>query len=190
MTRLGIRGRLLLAVVAAVAIALVGLVAGFNVILVRTLDNDARDLVRSRASAELASLRIERGRVSIGEEPDGRSADAYLWVFEGGRALERPRAAPAIDRAARSLSGGPARFFDVPASDTRLYATPVVAEGKRVGTVVAGVSLAPYEQTGKLALLASLIFGGLVLLLVCVAARWLLAHSLSPVVRMTRQAAE
>jgi len=126
MTRLGIRRRLLLAVVAAVALAVLVLVAGFNIVLARVLDHDARDLVRSRAIAQLDSLRTEGDGLSVGEAPDGRSADAYLWVFGAGRALERPRAAPAIDRAARSLAGGPARFLDVPSSDTRLYAAPVV----------------------------------------------------------------
>jgi signal transduction histidine kinase len=62
--------------------------------------------------------------------------------------------------------------------------------GKRLGTVVAGVSLAPYEQTRKLALLSSLVLAGVVLLLVVVIARWLVGASLRPVVRMTRQAAE
>jgi signal transduction histidine kinase len=190
MTRLGIRRRLLLAVVAAVALAVVGLVAGFNVLLARVLDHDARDLVRSRALAQLNSLRTDGGRLSVGEAPDDRSADAYLWVFVGQRPLEQPRAAPAIGRAARTLAGGPARFQDVPASDTRLYAGPVFASGKRVGTVVAGVSLAPYEQTRKLALLASLVFGALVLTFVAIAARWLLASALRPVLRMTRQAAK
>ena len=190
MTTLGIRHRLLLAVVAAVAVAVAGLVIGFNVILARTLDRDARDLVRSRAAAQLTSLRTTGGRLSVGDAPDVRSVDAYVWVFAGSRVIEQPRAAPAINRAAQSLAGQPARFFDVASDDTRLYAEPVIVDGKRVGTIVAGVSLAPYERTRKLALLASLVFGALVLLLVSVAARWLLAHSLRPVVRMTRQAAE
>jgi signal transduction histidine kinase len=190
MTKLGIRRRLLLAVVAAVAVALAGLVVGFNVILARTLDRDARDLVRSRADAQLASLRTDRGSLIVGKVPDDRSANAHVWVFAGRRTLERPRVAPAIDRAARSLAGGRARFLDVPSTDTRLYAAPVVADGERVGTVVAGVSLFPYEETRELALLASVVFGGLVLLLVGVATHWLLAHSLRPVVRMTRQAAD
>jgi signal transduction histidine kinase len=190
MTRLGIRRRLLLAVVAAVALAVLVLVAGFNLVLARVLDRDARDLVRSRAVAQLDSLGTERGQLTVGEAPDERTADAYLWVFAARRTLEHPRAAPAIDRAARSLAGGPARFLDVPSSDTRLYAAPVVTGSKRLGTVVTGVSLAPYEETRKLALLASLVFGALVLGLVAVAARWLLASALRPVLRMTRQAAE
>lgn len=190
MTRLGIRRRLLLAVVAAVGLALIGLVAGFNVILARTLDRDARDLARSRAVAQVASLRTDNGHLTVGEAPDDRTADAYLWVFAGRHALERPRAAPAVDGAAQSLAGGPARFLDLSSSDTRLYAASVFVGGKRVGTAVAGVSLAPYEQTRRIALIASLVFAGIVLLLVAVAARWLLASSLRPVVRMTRQAAE
>ena len=104
------------------------------------------------------------GRLSVGEAPDDRAADAYLWIFAGRRVLEQPRVPTAVDRAAHALAGGRARFRDVAASDTRLYAAPVVVHGKRLGTVVAGVSLAPYEQTRKLALLASLVLGGLVLL--------------------------
>jgi signal transduction histidine kinase len=190
MTGLGLKGRLLLAVVGIVAIALVGLIAGFNVILAKTLDRDARNLVRSRAIAQVDALHTEGGRLRVGEAPDDRAADAYLWVFAGTRTLEQPHASAAIDRAAKRLADGPARFVDVPATDTRLYATPVSAGSRRLGTVVAGVSLAAYEQTRKLALLASLVFGGIFLLLVAVAARWLLGASLRPVVRMTRQAAE
>jgi two-component system, OmpR family, sensor kinase len=190
MKRLGLRGRLQLAVGVAVVAALVGLIAGFNLILGHVLERDARDLVRARAVAAIDSLRTSGGRLGVREAPDDRAADTYLWVFAGSRTLERPRTAANIDHAAHMLAAGPARFLDIPASDTRLYAAPVTSGGKRVGTVVAGVSLAPYEQTRKLALLASLVLGGLVVLLVLLVARWLLGASLRPVVRMTRQAAE
>jgi signal transduction histidine kinase len=190
MNRLSIRNRLLLAVMAAVAIALVGFVAGYNLILWHTLDRDARNLVRSRAGAQIEALRIRNGRVSVGEVPNDRSADAYVWVFAGHTAIEQPKVAPAIDRAVKGLVGGPPHFHDVAQTDTRLFAAPVVVRGKRLGTVVAGVSLAPYEETRNFALLASSVFGALVLIIVAVAARWLLGASLRPVARMTRQAAE
>ena len=189
MSRLGLRRRLLLVVLATVALVIAALVAGFNVLLARTLDGDARDLVRSRAAARVASLRIDHGHLSVSEAPDSRSSDAYVWVFAGARPLERPNTGAAVDRTARGLAAGPARFVDVARSDTRLYGTPVVAGGRRIGTVVAAVSLAPYEQTRRTALIGSLVFGAVVLLLVGVAASWLLAASLRPVVRMTRQAA-
>lgn len=190
MKRLGLRARLHLAVGTAVAIALAGLFAGFNVILAHALDRDARDLARARAVAEIGSLRLNDGRVSVGETPDDRAADSYLWVFVGSHTIEQPRVVPAIDHAAQSLAGGPSRYLDVPTTDTRLYAAPITAEGRRLGTVVAGISLAPYEETRKLALIASLVLGGTVLVLVVFVARWLLTASLRPVVRMTRQAAD
>ena len=189
MSRLGIRGRLFLVVVATVGVAVAALVLGFNLILVRTLDRDARELARTRASAQVALLTTARGKVSVREAPDDAAADAYIWVFSRGAVLERPHSSATVDLAAHALATGGSRYTDVRGADIRLYAAPVVSDGRRVGTVVAGVSLAAYEQTGRLALIASLVFAAVVLLVVVVAARWLLGASLRPVVRMTRQAA-
>jgi hypothetical protein len=153
-SRLGIRRRLLLAVVAVVAGAVVALVVGFNLILAHTLYRDAHDLARTRAGAQVALLRTENGRLSVGEAPDEAAADTFIWVFSNGRTLEQPRSSPRVGAAARTLAGGPARFLDVPAADVRLYAEPVVANGRRLGTVVAGISLTPYEETRRVALRA------------------------------------
>ncbi len=105
MNRLGLRRRLLLAVGAAVTVALIALVAGFNIILGHVLDRDARDLVRTRAVAQIDSIRTDGNRLSVGETPDDRAADAYLWIFAGTHALERPRTSAAIDQAAQRLAG-------------------------------------------------------------------------------------
>jgi len=187
---LGIRRRLLLVVIAAVVVSVAGLVAGFNIVLGRSLDRDSRDLVRSRAAAELGSIGVRGGRLTTSETSDARASDAYIWVFEGSRLLERPRTEAAVDQAAHDLATGPSRFRDVPESDARLYSVPIIDGGNRVGTVVAGVSLSPYEATRGAALIASVVFGILVLLVVAVLVRWLVAASLRPVVQMTRQAAE
>ncbi|MGH3010143.1 MAG: sensor histidine kinase [Gaiellaceae bacterium] len=189
MSRLGIRRRLFLVVVATVGVAVAALVLGFNLILAGTLTRDSRDLARTRASAQLALLTTAHGRLSVREAPDDATADAYIWVFSRGAVLEQPRSGASVFAAARALTSGGARYADIPGADIRLYAAPVVSGGRRIGTVVAGVSLAPYEQTRRLALIASLVLGGLVLLAVTFAARWLLTASLRPVVRMTRQAA-
>jgi signal transduction histidine kinase len=187
---LGIRRRLLLVVIAAVVVSVAGLVAGFNIVLGRSLDRDSRALVRSRAAAELSSVGVRNGRLTTRETSDARASDAFIWVFEGPRLLERPRTEAAVDQAARGLATGPSRFHDVPESDARLYSIPIVDSGKRVGTVVAGVSLSPYEATRGAALIASIVFGVLVLIAVAILVRWLVTASLKPVVRMTRQAAE
>jgi len=189
MKRFGIRRRLLLVVVTTVAGAIAALVIGFNLILGHTLDSDARDLARTRATAELGVLTTSGSKVTVKEAPDDVSADAFVWVFSGETAVERPRANARVDAAAQSLAGGEGGFLDLPAADIRLDAEPVLVHGARVGTVVAGVSLAPYEETRSIALVASTAFGGLVLVLVAVAASWLLGSSLRPVRRMTRQAA-
>jgi signal transduction histidine kinase len=103
--------------------------------------------------------------------------------------LERPPQAKVVDQAALGLARGPGGYRDVPSADIRLYAMPVLVHGKRVGSIVVALSLAPYEETRQLALVSSLVFGGLVLVLVAFAARWLLTSSLRRVTRMTRQAA-
>jgi two-component system, OmpR family, sensor kinase len=187
--RSGIQRRLLLVVAAAVAGAVAALVVAFNILVGHTLSRSANDLLRGRVAAELAALHPDHGRLTIAEAPDAATGDTAMWVFARGRTLEQPRVAGPVDAAARALAGGPRRFLDVDASDVRFYAVPVVFGGRRLGTVVAASSLAPYEETRNIALVGSLVFGGFVLLVVVFAARWLLSSSLRPVARMTVQAA-
>jgi two-component system OmpR family sensor kinase len=186
---LGVRRRLLIVIVAVVTAAVAAMLVGFNILLAKSLDQNSRDLLRSRATQQIALLRDDHGHLAFQEAPDAAGPDANVWVFSQGKVLERPRAGKRVNNLARSLASGPQRFVDVPGSDTRLYATPVVFNNHRLGTVVVAGSLAPYEETQHVALIGSLILGGVVLVLVAVASRWLLAASLRPVRRMTRQAA-
>lgn len=188
MSRLPIRHRLLLVVVLAVGAALAALILGFNLLLARNLSSDADRLARTRASAELGVAAVKHGRVTVVEAPDDLGPDVPVWVFSRGRTIESPPASSRVAQTARRLAARAPAFTDV--ADTRLYATPVVASGRRYGAVVAGVSLRPYDETRQTALLASLGLGAAVLLLVAVAARWLLGSSLRPVARMTRLAGE
>ncbi|HVH51900.1 MAG TPA: HAMP domain-containing sensor histidine kinase, partial [Gaiellaceae bacterium] len=94
----------------------------------------------------------------------------------------------AVAAAARVLAGGPPRTREIASADVRLLSAPIFHGGRRVGTVVAGVSLVPYEETRRSALIATLALGGAIALLVLAAAWWLLVSSLRPVARMTRQA--
>ena len=185
-----IRGRLFVTVMTAVGLALVAMIAGFNVLLHYNLSHGADQFVRARVAAEVALVRSHEGRVTVGETADDAAVDNNAWVFAGTRTLEAPRAGTKLEAIARALAARAPAQTDVARSDTRLYAVPVISSGRRLGTVVAAVALAPYEQTQRTALVASLALGGLLLLVVAVAARWLLVASLRPVERMTRRAAE
>ena len=187
--RLGLRRRLLLVVVTAVAVAVCGLVAAFDLVLDHSLQRDADTLVRTRAVAELGTLRVTEDGVGEAETPNDATPAAGIWVFSHGRAIERPRAGPSVQVAAKKASTRPFRYSDIPSADQRLYAVPVAFHGRRVGAVVAATSLAPYEESRRTALVGSLVFAFVVLGLVAAASWWLLAHALQPVLRMTRQAA-
>ncbi|TMM02627.1 MAG: HAMP domain-containing histidine kinase, partial [Actinobacteria bacterium] len=153
-------------------------------------DRDANSVAQSRASAELSAVRLARGHIVLPEAPDDSALDSQVWVFEGGRALERPRSGSANDQAAAALVGGPRRFTEVSSTDTRLYSVPIAHNGRRLGTVVAGVSLGPYEQTKHTALIASIVVGVLALATAAAAGSWLISRALRPVALMTSRAAE
>jgi signal transduction histidine kinase len=175
-------------VLAALVIALAIAIFGFNRLFTTTSERNANELVRGRALSAMATLAFKRGHMRVRESRADAEIDSRVWIFEGHRALEAPLAHPAVDAAARSLVGGPARFFDVASRDTRLYSLPIVFNGVRRGTIVGAMSLAPYEQTERTALIDSLVLA-VVLLIVVGAAVWLLlAAAFRPVVRMTEQA--
>ena len=183
-----IRRRLLVVVLSAVAASLTALVIGFNVILAHTLDANARSVLRSRAAAQLDVIDMSSGRIRL-REGSNAAPDTGVWVLEGSRVIERPRARRSVDAEALLAASGPAGFRSVGDADVWLYSRPVYAHRQRIGSIVVALSRAPYEQTRRTALISSLVFGILVLALVAIAARWLLAAALRPVTRMTRQAA-
>jgi signal transduction histidine kinase len=66
---------------------------------------------------------------------------------------------------------------------------PVFAGGHQVGTVVAAISLTPYENSAQTALIASIVLGAVLLVIVTIAGRLLISAALRPVANMTAQAA-
>ncbi|RDI76192.1 Histidine kinase-, DNA gyrase B-, and HSP90-like ATPase [Gaiella occulta] len=187
--RLGVRTRLLLAVVGAVALALAIGVAAFNLLLGQRLSDSAIALAKAQAVAEISSLKVVDGKLVVPEGPDeGAALGSPVWVFAGTTAIETPRIAHSITAAAASLAGGPERALRV--NETmRLYALPVLQQGKRVGTVVAGVPLHPYDETETIALVGSVALAVALLAAVTVLTRWILGRALLPVSLMTKDAA-
>ena len=85
-----------------------------------------------------------------------------MWVYDGTRAIERPPAAPELQRTADALAGSSHVFDDVPDRRAPLRRAGDV-RGRRVGTVVPAQSLAAYDRTTDLALLGSLVLAAVLL---------------------------
>jgi signal transduction histidine kinase len=186
MSRLGIRRRLFVLVVVSLAAVLAGIVVVFNVLLDRSLSRTADERARARAAVALAEIRPVGGRLTVRKGPEALGSDAFVWIFSHGRVVEAPRAGDVLAKAARGITASAPGFRDV--AGTRLYAAPVRNGGTRLGTVVSAVSLEPYEDSSRAALIASLALAGIVWVAVALGARWVLAASLSPVAEMTAQA--
>ena len=185
-----IRARLLTTNAIVMLVALILLDVASNVLLRRSLDRNASNLVRARAAAGLATLRPAGRRDSaIVESPDdarstsrsGCSTSSARWR------RRRPRAERSITRPL-ALAGGPQTTVDI--EGTRLHATPVVRRGERLGTLVAGVDLHAYRETAHEALIGSIVLAALLFGLVVLASRWILRRALEPVAQMTSAAAE
>ena len=186
--RLGVRTRLLLAIVVAVAVALVAGVTAFNVLLAQQLRASASDLARAEAMAQLASVRVENGKLVLLAEPKEGTVVSQVWVFAGTRLLEAPRVPVRVDRAARELAGRPERSIGV-GEDLRMHGLPVYHDGKRVGTIVTAVSLDAYSQTQRAALIGSIALATALLAAIAAIAWWMLGRALHPVAQMTESAA-
>jgi two-component system OmpR family sensor kinase len=184
----GVRTRLLLVVVGALAVALGVATIGFNILLGHAASRDANTLLRSRASSELALLRVVGDNIKVAETRDDPLGDSRVWIFRGTTPVEQPRAKAETDLGARSLAGGSSQFLNVLDSEERLYSVPIIHDGKRFGTLVTGISLAPYHHTQRTALVGSLTLFLVLLSITGVAAWWLLRSALRPVAQMTEQA--
>jgi signal transduction histidine kinase len=183
-----LRGRLTAVAVLAALVAVAALTVAFNVLLARGLDANVESALRSRAAAASTTVVRRDGRLRVRESPDDGAVDRQVWIYGGRRALERPRADGALQRAADALAGRGRTFASAPGGEVRLYAVPVVRGGRRVGTIVTGESLEAYDRTTKLALVGSLGFAALLLAAVSVLTWVTVGRALDPVRRMTRAA--
>jgi len=188
--RAGLRVRLMLTTLAAALLAVCALIAGFNVLLDARLRSDADGVLRERAAAALRDLSIAGGRLRVPESPDRAAADVQTWIFVGGRALEQPPVPSGESLTAKRLAARGGGLASDERTRSRLYAVPIIVTSRRLGTLVVGASLKPYDASARSALLASLLLGAAILLGVAVLARWVIRRSLDPVARMTSAAAE
>ncbi|HTR32416.1 MAG TPA: histidine kinase dimerization/phospho-acceptor domain-containing protein, partial [Gaiellaceae bacterium] len=183
-----VRTRLLAIVLVTLGVAFAAAAVGFGLLLNRTTNSDADKVLRARASAALALVHVQDGQIHVQTPTTGAIPDASVWVFQGVKPVQAARADPETLAAVQSLVGSQPRFVGVGENDVRLYATPIVHDGNRVGTLVAGISIDPYEHTRNGAVRAALAFFVVILAVVGLAVWWLLRSALRPVAQMTDQA--
>jgi signal transduction histidine kinase len=189
---LTVRGRVTLAAIGVLALGLAVICIGINLLLANRLDGDASSALRDRAEAQLATLDTSSGAIKLEENRNEAALDQHSWVFAAnGRPLEKAPAAPAVLRAVGALAGVSASTERELNDRVRLRAVPVYGPGhSRVGTVVVGVSLQPYEDSRRFALLGTIALSALLLLLGAVLVRRAVGAALKPVADMAHRAAD
>jgi signal transduction histidine kinase len=185
-----VRDRVTLASIAVLAVGLAVLSIATNVLLSQQLSADASDLLRERTAAQLATLDTTGGHVRVGQGDDA-ALDRQSWAYEGTRAIERSTGAADLQRAADALARVQKPAERTLGERTRLRATPIrAADGRRIGAVVVGISLEPYEHSERIARIATIALDVLVLLLGALVARRAVGAALRPVASMARDAAD
>jgi two-component system, OmpR family, sensor kinase len=190
MKRWLIRDRVTLASVAVLAVGLGILGVATNLVLSQRLSQDASALLRERTESQLATIDTTGGRLRL-RPFDDAALDRQSWAFSHGRAIERAGAPPELQRMANQLADVSRPTERNLGERTRLRATPVyAADGSRVGTVVVGTSLAPYEHSERIARIATVILSLLVIALGALVARRAVGAALRPVGSMAATAAD
>ena len=191
MNRLDLRDRVTLATALVLALGLAVLTLGVNLLLSRQLDQDLTARLRERADAQLALVSTDGRRVVVRDAIDDAALDQQAWVFAHGRVVRGPVAPAKIQRAAGALAGVNAVTDRSVGERVRLRAEPAYAPGpprRRIGTVVVGASLVPYEHTEQIALLGTVLLDVFVLGAGVLLARRAVGKALEPVAEMTRRA--
>jgi signal transduction histidine kinase len=187
-----LRGRLTVLALLTTAGWMVLLTAGFNLFLGARLRAEADGLLRTRAAAVSATVQTNpTGTLTVREPRDDTALDTGTWIYQGSHALERPHAPAAVQEYADRLAGSTRRFARVsePVA-VRFYTVPILDRGHHVGTVVAAVSVDPYQSVARLALIGSVGLTLLILAGIHVVTRNVIGRALGPVAQMSAQAAE
>lgn len=192
MNSLDLRDRVTLATALVLASGLAVLTLGVYLLLSHQLGQDISARLRERVDAQLALVSVEHGHVVVRDAAGDGALDEQAWVFADGRVVRRPPAARELQRAADALANATAVTERSVGDRVRLRAEPAYAPDseQRIGTVVVGASLLPYEHTKHIALLGTIVLDAFVLGAGVLLARRAVGKALQPVAEMTRRAAD
>ena len=186
------RTRLLLVSLTTLAVGLGTLLVVGNVVLATRVRAETSSLLKARADAQLAAIDgQERPRGRPRERQRRRCSTASRGCSRTGRCSSGPPLSlrRSTGPPSRSARRGGRREIDGP-DDVRLRSQPVFAPGThtRVGAVVVGLAVEPFEALQNEVLIGSLVVAALVLLAGWLTIRSALQGALHPVASMTASA--
>jgi signal transduction histidine kinase len=187
-----LRSRLSWSASAVVAVWVVLLTVGANLLLSSVVARQADGVLKARAEAAAATVQVaDDGRVSVLNARDDDALDIGTWILDAtGAVVERPSGSTgALDDAAVELARSGQGTRDIGNADpVRLLALPVVEGGQQVAAVVTSTPLAPYRQVERLALIGSVGVALLLVAMVHLVLRANVTRALRPVQQMSHQA--
>lgn len=192
MSRLGLRDRVTLATALVLAVGLALLTLALNLVLSHQLDKDLSSVLRERANVQLAAITIQRGRLVSREAPN-ETLDEQTWLYQYARNVHRSAGPSSVQRAVDTLAAASRSGAEVSVTGAvRLRVEPILTDNhaRRLGAVVVGASLVPYEHTEHLALAATILLDCFLLTAGVLLARRAVGKALQPVAEMTRRAAD
>jgi signal transduction histidine kinase len=180
-----------LAAVAVLALWVLALLVGVNLVLAVRLRGQAVAVIRTRAEAAAATVSVRPdGRVRVRDIVDDDAIDVGTWIFQGRTVVERPSGRGSLDLQALQMVGVGRRLRRTGGpGGVQWYAVPVRHGGRQAATVVASMSLVPYRTTEESALAATVVLSLLLLGGAYLAFRAGIGRALRPVESMTHQAA-
>ncbi|MBN1460316.1 MAG: HAMP domain-containing histidine kinase [Armatimonadetes bacterium] len=187
---MGVRDRLLLAVLVTVAVALVAATLVFNYLLSVRLSSDIDDRLRTMVNSYNQGITAtETGITYPRASGDFRQLGSQVFVVVDGAIVSGPDASPAVEEAVRGLHNQPSQYVNVPDEEVRLWGVPLTTDkGERIATLVGGLYTGSYSRTKNIALIGSAALMSVLLIFVGFLARWMLNAAFRPVAKMTADA--
>ncbi|MFE7031300.1 sensor histidine kinase [Streptomyces sp. NPDC057621] len=184
-----LRGRLALVALTTATLLMLILTVAFNAVARQHLQHQADDELRTRAAAVATTIDTSGTTVRVTETSHDELLDTNVWIYAGGRLLEKPPTAASLTRVTDTLAGrgGPRCITTEVPGPLRLCSRQVSGD-RSEATVVTALSLAPYRGSADTLLLGSLALDAVMLVCTYALTRLAVGRALRPVRTMTDQA--
>ena len=175
-----------------VAVCVMALAIGANMLLRQGLDQQTYSVLEARAEAVGSTIQLaDDGTTRVRMPEDDWALEVGTWIFTpDGAVLRQPEdSSDYYNRMAGWLATQGDASLDIPGPyPIRLFSLPINKDGRLAATVVTSTSLSPTAHLATVALWSSVAIVVLLLVVVHLALRASVRRALRPVQEMTEQA--